>query len=430
MSETGWRQSLLQRIGTGIETLSERYPHGYLVMTTTLALAGYGWLLLFPWLVLVGLSKGYEAVTGQPAIVWMHVLIWSAVTAGSALVTWRIARFRPALPAGSVLDRNKAPALFDLIDELAGHYRRPVIHRVVITEAFELELVKTPQWALPVWSVNSLIIGLPLIRSLSPVQFRCMLARRLGQFSKRYNPLENWLTQLRRIWPHYSTATGGAGPGLQPVRWFFSIFVPLYELVSLPVARLDELAADSYAMEVCSGEEVLDTITVETVSRCYLEEKYWPVYRQLSAPVREAMPKPHAGMATALRAGLKEGRGQQWLMQVLDQDPRWDVPMPSLARRIDNIGYLNTRIGEMAAVSAAVVYLGPAVEALDKALGQALPEAMRQNSRRSTFKFEPCRLISVLTHLSLRRQVRNDASTGDERVPGHMYSNGGGGIKT
>jgi len=413
MSETGWRQSFLRLIGTGLETLSETCPRGYLVIATTLALAGYGGLLLFPWLLLVGVSAGYAAVTGQPAVVWSHLLVWSAVTAGSALVTCRIARFRPALPAGCVLDRNKAPALFDLVGELVRHYRRPVIDRIVISGAFELELVKTPLWALPVWSVNTLIIGLPMIRSLSPAQFRCVLARRLGQFSKRYNPLQNWLTQLRRIWPQYCTATGASFTGLQPVRWLFSIYAPLYNVVSLPAARLDELAADSYAMEVCSGEEVLDAITVETVSRCYLEEKYWPVYRRLSAPVREAMPKPHAGMASALRAGLKEDRGEQWLMQALDQEPRWDDPMPSLARRMDNIGYLDTQIGDMATVSAAVVYLGPVVEALDEALGQAVPDGISQVSRRYPFKLEPHKLMAALKRLSRRGRARNDASTAD-----------------
>jgi len=415
MSETGWKQSFLQLIGTGIETLSESCPRGYLVIATAVALAGYGGLLLYPCLVLTGVSAVYAAVTGQPAIVWPHLLAWSAVTAGSALVTSRIARFRPSLPAGSVLDRNRVPALFDLVGELHSHYRRPAIDRVVITEAFELELVKTPRWALPVWSVNTLVIGLPLIRSLSPARFRCLLARRLGQFSKRYNPLENWLTQLRRIWPQYSTATGAACPGLQPVRWFFSLYAPLYELVSLPAARLDELAADSYAMEVCSGEEVLDAITIEAVSRCYLEEKYWPVYRRLSAPVREAMPKPHAGMVSALRAGLKAELGERWLMQALDQEPRWDEPMPSLARRMDNIGYLDTSIGEPAAVSAAVVYIGPAVEALDKALGQAVPEGISQESRHYPFKLVPRKLMAALALLSRRGRARTDASTADTR---------------
>ena len=212
MSETGWIHSLLQRFDTGVESLAETFPRGYLLAATVLAIAGYGWLLLFPWLVLAGISGAYEALTGQPAVAWSRLLIWSTVTAGSALITCRMARYRPTLPAGIVLDRKKATALFDLVDELGRHYRRLGIDRVVISGEFALELVKTPYCALPLWSMNTLVIGLPLIQSLSPTQFRCALARRLGQFSKRRNPLGNWLYQLRQVWPQYAIATSAQTP--------------------------------------------------------------------------------------------------------------------------------------------------------------------------------------------------------------------------
>jgi hypothetical protein len=414
MSETGWKQSLLQPISEGWETLSERYPRGYLLVATALALVGYGWLLLFPWLVLAGLSGGSEALTGEPAVAWGDLLTWSAVTAGAALVTYRIAQFRPDLPSGSAVDREMAPQLFDLVGELVRHYGRPGIDRIVITDAFELEVVKTPRWALPVWSVNTLVIGLPLIQSLSPVQFRCALARRLGQYSKRYNTVQNWLCQLRRVWPLYSRATDAPAPGLEPIRWFFSVFAPLYDWASLPAARLDELAADTCAMEVCSDQEVLDAITTEAVCRLYLEEKYWPAFRRLSASVREAMPKAHVGMASVLRAGLKGTPGQQWLANAMDREARWDEPMPSLARRVDNIGYLNTELGEMATESAAVVYLGSAAEALEKMLGRASPQTSSRPGKPHPFRFDPRAFRGWLIGLARGRQAHSGASTVDK----------------
>jgi hypothetical protein len=410
MSDTAWREALLQRIGAAIESLAEAYPRGYLLLAAGVALAGYGWLLLFPWLVLAGVSGGYEALTDQSAIVWSHLLVWSAVAAGAALVTWRIARFRPALPPGIVLDRNKTPALFDLVRELYRHYRRPWIDRLIITGAFELELVKTPCCGLPLWSVNTLAIGLPLMQSLSPVQFRCLLARRMGQFSKRHNTLGNWLYQLRRIWPQYAITSGCAGHGYQPVGLFFSVFAPLYSWVSLPAARLDELAADSYAMEVCSDEEVLDAITTETVCRLYLEEKYWPVYERLSATTREAMPKPHTGMVSVLRAGLQGDRSQPWLMKSMDQEPRLDETLPSLAQRMDNIGHLRTHMGEIAASSAAVACLGTAVEELDKALGSASPHRPAQESNSRPFRFQPPPFMSSLSRRLRRRDTPQDTA--------------------
>ena len=415
MSEMGWKHSLLQRFDNGIESFAETFPRGYLLAVTILALAGYGWLLLFPWLVLAGISGAYEALTGQPAVVWSRLLMWTAVAAGAALVTYRMGRFRPALPAGSVLDRNKAPVLFELVDELGWHYRRSVIDRVVVSGEFALVIEKTPCSALPVWSMNTLNIGLPLIQALSPSQFRCALARRLGQFSKRRNPLGNWLYRLRQIWPQYAIATEAADPGFQPVRWFFRVFAPLYERISLPVARLDELAADSYAMEVCSDEEMLDTITTEMVSRLYLEEKYWPTYRKLTARVRELMPKPHAGMASVLRTGLQGDRGQEWLMKAMDQEPRYDDPMPSLAKRVENIGHWKPRMSGITHESAATVYLEKAIGELDAMPGRALPKEGLQESPYNPFRFQPLTFMStLLRRLSRQHTTLNTPASGNQ----------------
>jgi hypothetical protein len=246
------------------------------------------------------------------------------------------------------------------------------------------------------------------MQSLSAAQFRCALARRLGQFSKRHNPLENWLYQLRRIWPQYGIATEAAAPGFQPVRWFFSGFAPLYELVSLPAARLDELAADSYAMEVCSDEEVLDTITTETVCRLYLDEKFWPVYRKLSARVREAMLKPHAGMASVLRAGLQGDRGEEWIMKAMAREPRWDDPMPSLAKRVENIGHWKTHMVGIAAVPAAAVYLGTVIEELGAAPGSTLLQGFSRESKCDPLRFQPRTFMASLTRLLRRRHADQD----------------------
>jgi hypothetical protein len=415
MSETGWRNSLRRQFDTRVEFLAETYARGYMVAAAALALAGYGWLLLFPLLVLAGVSGGYEALTGQPAVAWSRLLIWSAVTAGAALVSWRMARFRPALPAGILLDRNKAPALYELLDELCRHYRRPGIDRVMVSGEFVLEIVKTPYTSLPVWSMNTLVIGLPLIQSLSPTQFHCSLARRLGQFSKHNNPLGNWLYQLRRIWPQYAIATEAADPGILPVQWFFRVFAPLYERLSLPAARLDELTADSYAMETCSDEEVLDTITTETVCRLYLEEKYWPTYRKLTTRVRAILPKPHVGMASVLRTGLQGDRGQEWLMKAIEREPRLDDPMPSLGKRVENIGHRKPRMSGIAPESAATVFLDSAIEELDAALGRVLPNEGLQERTCYPLRFQPRTFIS-----SLARRLSRQHATPDIQAAGNQ----------
>jgi len=102
MSGHGWQQSVLKGVGTRIEFLAEIYPRVYLMLTTIFALAGYAILALFPLLALLGVAGMYHAFFNPLYTAWSPMLGWALVTVCAGLVTYRLARFRPALPAGVV----------------------------------------------------------------------------------------------------------------------------------------------------------------------------------------------------------------------------------------------------------------------------------------------------------------------------------------
>ncbi len=342
---------------THCQSLSESRPRVYLLLATAFALAGYAYLLLFPWLVLASALEIHHAVFSGEGIAWVQLLTWLVVGALAALVSYRLFMFRPALPAGSVLDSPACRALFQLVADQSRHYHSPHIDRMVLSGDFELSLLKTPRFVLPVWSTNTLVIGLPLIQSLSETQFQCALARRLGQFSKRYNRFENWLYQLREIWPQYCGQARVQGPGYQPVAWFFCAYAPFYRMITVPAARHDELDADTYAMELFSDEQVLDMITTQMVCQQYLKEKYWPVVRKFSASNHPVLDKLHSGMASVLRAGLQADTVNEWLAKTLSAEGHCGDAIPSLARRIDNIGFGAAHMDALTTGPAAGVYL-------------------------------------------------------------------------
>ncbi len=352
MADHGWQQSVLRGIGMRSEAMAELHPRAYLLLTTILALTGFACLALFPLLVMAGVAGMYRALVDIPDIAWTRLLVWALVTGLCGLVTWRIARFRPSLPAGVVVEREQAPDLFGLVEDTAEQYGRTGVDRIVMTGGYQLDIIKTPVTALPVWSTRSLVIGLPLMQCLSSQQFSCLLARRLGQFSKRSNLLLNWLFELRDTWPRYRTAGAGTDPGLLPVRLLFSVYAPLYTVVSTAAARLDELQADRYAMELCGDEEVLETITTAAVHHLFLREKYWPAIRKLGVRQAAAITKTNTGIMTVLRAGLQEEKIGEWLDKTMSMEQQWNDPNPLLVQRLDNIGHTHARMhahtGELA----------------------------------------------------------------------------------
>ena len=359
-----WSKSILGTLGTHCQSFSESRPRAFLLCAVILGLVGFACLLLFPFLAVLSGHGLYEALFIKQTIAWNNVLAWLVLCMFSILISYRIYRYRPALPAGSILTRDAYPLLHQLVGEQLGHYCSTRVDRIVVTNEFEIDILKTPKWALPIWSTNTLVIGLPLIHCLSASQFQCALARRLGQFSKRYNWLENWIYQLREIWPQYCASARKCGLGFQPVGWFFMLYAPVYKVITIPVARLDELAADKYAMELFNDEEVLDTITTQLMCDRYLAGKPQPVLKKTAAYRERAFKEIYFGMITELRSGLQGEKHAKWLAKTLSVEEQWGDIVPSLARRVESLGHTHYRIVTNTSGSAASVYLGTALDDL------------------------------------------------------------------
>jgi hypothetical protein len=127
-------------------------------------------------------------------------------------------------------------------------------------------------------------------------------------------------------------------------------------MITVPVARHDELDADTYAMELFSDEQVLDMITTQMVCQQYLAERYWPVVRKLAASNARVLDKLHSGMAAVLRAGITGGTVNEWLAKALAEEDYCADEIPSLASRIDNIGFGVAHMDALTTEPAAAVY--------------------------------------------------------------------------
>jgi hypothetical protein len=344
------------------KALIHTYPRIYLAFVTIFALLGYAAVLLSPALLLTGLVSIFQAFTVNNAIDWINVLLWLLISVISGLICYRSMQYKPVAPVGLTLIEDKAPDLFNLVEQVREHYKRPKIHRIIITSDYQLDIVKTPHWALPVWSMNTLMIGLPALQCLSAKHFECLLARRFGQFSKRNNPLTNWLYQLRAIWPQYHKSyTKQKTPGIEPLRWFFAVYAPLYTYVSVHAARRDELNGDAYAMELYNDEVVREMITTDAVCRYYLQSRYWPAVNKIATLETKSPPAPHKKMAAAVLANLKEEKLQEVVNETFQAASDPADPVPALQDRIQNIGHDHPHMNDFRNPSAAVQYLGSAL---------------------------------------------------------------------
>ena len=381
----------LNKLHNAFCLLISKYPRLYLAVVSLLALVGYVYVLAFPLVTLISLANILQAVASGIADNWHQILTWTSMLILSGIVTYRAARLKIAPPSGLTLSEDKAPELFGQVRVLHARYKRPDIPRIVITPRYEVDIIKTPRWVLPIWSSNTIVvIGLPVLQSLSPQQLDCMVARRIGQFSKRDNLLTNWLYQLRQAWQQILTATArNKATGIEPLRWFFALYTPLYSGVSAYAASLDELHADYYAMQLYNDQEVLDMVTSDALCRWYLEKRYWPAVYKISA-AGKVLPAPHSKMASAIRTNLKGDKLLILIREMLQHQPRWNEPLPSFKSRIENIGHDKPRVPDFSGETAGTHYLGKSMDGIitviDKSWRTALINKVKRQRRQREFR--------------------------------------------
>ena len=377
----------LPRPGFLNRSFAETFPRLYLGIVTLVAITGYAYILMYPVLFLAGVIAVYSSLTSSGAIDYPRLITWAVVVLVSGLVSYRSLRFRPVYPVGLAPSGDKAPELFSLVRQLRSHYRRPAIDRIVITGNYELDIVRTPRLALPVWLSNTLVIGLPVMQCLSPAQFECLLAGRLGQFSMRYNRFSNWLYQHRAIWQQYRVSyRRQSGFGVEPLRWFFAAYAPFYSAVSIRAARQDRLSADTYSMQLFNDEQVREMITADSLCRWYIDKQYWPAVYKLASASPKALPAPHMKMAAAAYTQLNGEKRQSLMKKAAGHTPSSKDTAPSLSARIKNIGHDKARMGSPASETAAARYLGNSMKSVIVLIDKLWQKSYVQRRKRQNRK--------------------------------------------
>jgi len=337
----------------------QQYPNTYAAIQVVLALAGYAYLLLFPVLFLAGIwTLGTYVVLEQASGSVMHFIGWTLITGISALVTIRLTKIKFITTPGITLDAPMANKLHQLLDKFSEETTIPRIDRIVVTEQLSIDLVKTPTMAIPFWSSNTLVIGLPLMQCLSPEYFECAVIRKLLQYTKHRNSLIKWLHQLRNVWLLYmNVLSKNVTLGTLPLAIFFQLYAPLYRDLSTPVAHRNELDADLDTLQFVNDEDLLQTIEAVIVAKIYLDQQYWPRILKTLRENQDVDIQPYSNLEEILKQGLTTKNTKRWLDSVFESESHRLKAIPSLRARMYNIGRARIRIPERIQQTAAQVYL-------------------------------------------------------------------------
>ena len=219
-----------------------------------LALLGYCCIFLMPaiFLALLGVLL-WSIITGKglygPLIFFEIVLL--ILTGKFVYELW--VNVKGCESQYAPLEEKKAPQLFETIRAIRRAINGPQVHKVVLSDQFELVLTPVPRLGLFGWSRYELEVGMPLMHGVTPAQFQALLTHELGHFSG--TRLGTWIYHARTVWTqlHWQIHQQQRGSA-----WLFNQFFRPYwsyfRLYSLAFARTQEYEADRLAAGLTTAE--------------------------------------------------------------------------------------------------------------------------------------------------------------------------------
>jgi len=259
---------------------------------------------------------------------------------------------------GIRIKRQEAPALFEVVDDFCKKLTTSV-HEVVITDNFNAHVSQTPFFGLPFLHRNSLVLGLPHLASLTPDQFKSVLAHELGHLSGNHGRCNAQIYSLRYRWRDIVVSTREDSPIVYLVfypfyLWLFSRF----DAYSMALMREHETKADESAAALTSGNAVASALVSSEIKGFQWANLVWPeIFRQ--ARIRSATPENIYELALEpLRmVELEIEECQSLVERILRKKTNYSDTHPSIAERIAHTG-VGASVEELASVLRTQIEVG------------------------------------------------------------------------
>jgi Zn-dependent protease with chaperone function len=242
-------------------------------------------------------------------------------------------RIRP--PEGITVERSVAPRLHDMVEEICSAVGAPRVDVIIVTQEFEASAV-IDAWLWPIGRRRTLVLGLPVLATLSSSEIRPVIAHELAHFSNAHDVFAACVYRTRRSWfDLYATLNRRQATPLY-VCWLIQWYVPRLNATSAPVARQHEIEADRIAASVAGSRAAADALVVFEAAALFADRFHWPGIAR-SFQERSDMPHPFSEMLT-WKARLSDPDGVETLKSLFAHDTSPDDTHPSLRERFAKLG--------------------------------------------------------------------------------------------
>lgn len=263
-----------------LEGYAKAHPAQYKLKVALLAFSGYAYVFAVLGAVIALTVSCFVLIKDGSS---GHALLFKVGIALIVLATVIVralwVRLEP--PTGIELQREHAPRLFLLIDKIRNALGTPAFHHVLIVNELNAAVVQAPRLGIFGWQRNYLLLGLPLLLTLTPAQFRAVLAHEFGHLGSQHGRFFTWIYRARVTWSQLlQEMTVRRHWASFVFTKFLGWYAPFFNAYSFVMAREQEYEADRNAAHLVGPHCMKDALASLSVVGRLLRESFWSSLNQ------------------------------------------------------------------------------------------------------------------------------------------------------
>jgi Zn-dependent protease with chaperone function len=212
--------------------------------------------------------------------------------------------------------------------------KTPPIHVVLLTDEMNAGVMQLPKFGLIGPKRNYLLIGLPLLLSLSKEQFTAVLGHEFAHISHADTRMSAWIYRIRRTWGTVMAKLEEKKQfGTFLFRKFFLWYYPIFDAHAFVLSRLEEYRADRAAAEVASTKDKSDALLHLGIAGTYFYNGFYDDLLEAYAK-EDGFPSPFSHYQQQIRRVPDENR-IAYLQHSLERKTDLTDTHPSLSDRLE-----------------------------------------------------------------------------------------------
>jgi TonB family protein len=261
-----------------LDEQAKRDPAGYKRKVAALAVLGYCYIFVVS-VALLALSVMFIVFLACWHVLVLLKFAWLFLIAVGLILKSLWVKQTP--PEGLELHRRDVPKLFSLIDKVQRAAGVSTIHKVLLDDSYNCAIVQLPRLGMFGLHENYLLLGLPMLDSLTEEEFTAVLAHEMGHLSSMHGRFGCWVYQVRMSWFQiYVALEQHTQGGSWPIRRFANWFIPLFDKLTLAMRREHEFAADKLSADMLGPEVTARALVRTAICGEYQSREFWPNIRK------------------------------------------------------------------------------------------------------------------------------------------------------